>query len=76
MGIGKNFFDVRIRHVPLLSESGKLHLGTKSDLLRCLGDHSEIRSDAPTVTAEILDGVVVVQMLKPCTAKTFGEYTN
>lgn len=61
---------------PALSESGKLHLGTKSDLLRCLENHSETRSDAPTVTAKVLDGAVVVQMLKPGTAKTFEEYAN
>ena len=59
---------------PALSDGGRLYLGSKSDLLVCLEGHAEPLSEAPTVTAVVLDGAVIVQMLKPGTAKTFEEY--
>ena len=40
----------------------------------CLEGHAEPQSEAPIVTAVVLDGAVIVQMLKPGTAKTFEEY--
>ena len=61
---------------PALSAGGRLYLGSKSDLLVCLEGHAEPQSEAPTVTAVVLDGAVIVQMLKPGTAKTFEEYTQ
>ena len=44
---------------PALSDSGKLHLGTKSDLLACLEmkNHSE---EAPVTTCTVLDGAAIV----------------
>ena len=42
----------------------------------CLEGHAEPQSEAPTVTAVVLDGAVIVQMLKPGTAKTFEEYAQ
>ena len=61
---------------PALSDGGRLYLGSKSDLLVCLECHAEPQSEAPTVTAVVLDGAVIVQMLKPGTAKTFEEYAQ
>ena len=61
---------------PALSESGKLYSGTKSDLLLCLDDCTEASSQPPSVTAIILDGATITQMLKPGTTKTFEEYAN
>ena len=61
---------------PALSDGGRLYLGSKSDLLVCLEGHAEPQSEAPTVTAVVLDGAVIVQMLKPGTAKTFEEYAQ
>jgi len=61
---------------PALSDAGKLHLGSKSDLLVCLEGVAEAQSDAPAVTSVVLDGAVIVQMLKPGTAKTFEEYAH
>lgn len=61
---------------PSLSDGGKLHLGAKSDLLACLEDLSEPQSEAPSVTSVVLDGAVIVQMLKPGAAKTFRDYAD
>ena len=61
---------------PALSDGGRLYLGSKRDLLVCLECHAEPQSEAPTVTAVVLDGAVIVQMLKPGTAKTFEEYAQ
>ena len=52
------------------------YLGRKSDLLVCLEGHAEPQSEAPTVTAVVFDRAVIVQMLKPGTAKTFEEYAQ
>ena len=59
-----------------LSEAGRLHLGTKSDLLTCLEGLSNAQSEAPSVTNIVLDGAAIIQMLKPGTAKTFLEYAS
>ena len=62
----EDFFCHENQAYPLaLSGDGKLHLGTKSDLLTCLIDHSECQSYAPVITSIIIDGAVIVQMLKP-----------
>ena len=42
----------------------------------CLEGHAEPQSEAPTVTAVVFDRAVIVQMLKPGTAKTFEEYAQ
>ena len=64
------------QYPPALSDGGRLYLGSKSDLLVCLEGHAEPQSEAPTVTAVVLGGAVIVQMLKPGTAKTFEEYAQ
>ena len=61
---------------PSLSNAGKLHLGTKSDMLKCLEDLHEPQSEAPTVTNIVIDGAALVQMLKPGAARTFEEYAH
>ncbi|KAI0239208.1 Prolyl endopeptidase FAP [Lamellibrachia satsuma] len=47
---------------------GSLRLGTKSALLTCLEDLSD------ATTSIVLDGAVIVQMLKPAAVKIFDEY--
>lgn len=61
------------KYPPALSDAGKLRLGSKSDLLSCLkGEHQ----DRPNVSATIVDGAVIVQMLEPRTSKTFEDYAK
>lgn len=68
---------------PSLSNMGKLRLGTKSDIVNCLESLVPIPSDIqpgnsliPAVEAVILDGAVIVNMLKPGTARTFSDYAS
>ena len=61
---------------PALSDGRSLRLGTKSDLLTCLEDLSHAQSEAPATTSKVLDGAVIVQMLKPATVKNFDQYLS
>ena len=64
---------------PSLSVAGRLHLGTKSDMLVCLeslDDGSEARSEVPKVSNVVIDGAAIVQMLKPGAAETFEQYAH
>ena len=60
----------------VLVDEGKLYLGSKSQLLECFEGVAEAQSDAPAVTSVVLDGTVIVQMLRPGTAKIFEEYAH
>ncbi|KAG7163101.1 hypothetical protein Hamer_G002176 [Homarus americanus] len=61
---------------PALSDGGNICLCMKSDLLACLGDLSVAQTEAPPATSVVLDGVAVLQMLKPAAAKNFEEYAQ
>lgn len=73
----EQFFEHENQPVPpSLSDNGKLRIGNKSDLLTCLDKIYPPTNDAPGVSAIVVDGAAVVQMLKPINAKTFGEYAE
>ena len=59
---------------PALSTGGKLCIGVKADLLRCLESDLLQNKCVPVADATIFDGAVVVQMLNPGTSRTFKEY--
>jgi hypothetical protein len=61
---------------PALSDGGRLRLSIKSYLLTCLEDVSDAHSETPDTTSIVLDGAVIVQMLKPAGAKNFAEYAQ
>ena len=63
---------------PALSQNGKLRTGTKSDLVSCLEELVNSRENAthPSVEVIILDGSVIVNMLRPGSAKTFSDYAS
>ena len=61
---------------PSISDGGKLRHGSKSDLLQCFEKLYETREDNPEVSAVMIDGAAVVQMVKPGIAKTFQEYSD
>ena len=61
---------------PSLSETGQLRGGQKGDLIKCLPNSSSQCTTPPTIDAAILDGAVIVQMLKRGTAQTFEDYFN
>lgn len=61
---------------PSISSGGKLRLGTKADLLRCIESKESQSESIPVVNAKFLDGAAIVQMLNPGTAKTFQDYAD
>ncbi|KAJ8395934.1 hypothetical protein AAFF_G00026420 [Aldrovandia affinis] len=61
---------------PALSDGGSLCTGTKNDLLTCLEEVSDAKTETPVTTCIVLDGAAIVQMLKPAASKTFEEYAQ
>ena len=60
---------------PALSDGGSIRLGVKSDLT-CLEELNQPTSEAPPASCIVIDGAVIVQMLKPAAVKSFNEYAQ
>ena len=60
---------------PALSDGESLHLCTKSDL-KCFEEFSSAQSEVPDTPCVVLDGAVIVQMMKPVVAKNFDDYAQ
>ena len=68
---------MKIKHIPpSLSIAGRLHQGTKSDMLVCLDDLSEAQSEVQKVSTVVIDGAAIVQMLKPGAVDKFEQYAH
>ncbi|CAC5382291.1 unnamed protein product [Mytilus coruscus] len=65
-----------LSYPPSLSQFGQLRLGSKSDLLVPLEKKCVIVTENPDVDAIILDGAVIVNILKPRFCKTFEDYSK
>ena len=62
---------------PSLSDSGKLRFSAKSDLLVCFETLVPFVTESPQeISAIILDGAAIVQMLKPIGVTTFEQYAQ
>ena len=61
---------------PALSNGESLRLGTKCDLLKCFEEFSSAQSEVPDSTCLVLDGAVIVQMMKLAVAKNFDDYAQ
>lgn len=63
---------------PALSMNGQLRLPTKkSELVDCLQSHTSSQNTKPeNVDAIIIDGAVLVNMIKPVSQKTFKQYAT
>ena len=62
---------------PSLSSYGQLRQGKKSDLLGCLESCTLSNSTSkPSTDVSIIDGPVLVNILKPTSCKTFGDYAS
>ena len=60
-----------------LSDSGKLRFSAKSDLLVCFETLVPFVTESPQeISAIILDGAAIVQMLKPIGVTTFEQYAQ
>ena len=62
------------RHPPSISELGELKPTVKSDLVDCLEQLVPPNQAAPRVDVKILDGAVVIHLLKPRGSRTFKDY--
>ena len=58
---------------PSLTAKGKMHHGDKSEILECIVP-AELDNQRPSTTAAILDGAVLVQMIRPKSSETIGDY--
>ena len=58
---------------PSLTAKGKMYHGEKSEILECITPN-ELPIQRPVTTAAVLDGAVIVQMIRPRNSVTFGEY--
>jgi hypothetical protein len=61
---------------PSLSQGGTLYSGTKSDLLDSLPVNNKHDIADLACSCCIMDGAVIVQMLRPESARTFADYRN
>ena len=61
---------------PALSDAGNMYFGCKSDLMTCLETVCPAVDAAPSVDGMIIDGAVVVNMLRPGAARTFDDYAT
>ena len=44
--------------------------------MHCLGRHSQVTVEHHPISALVIDGAVVVKMLKPTGCETFQDYSN
>ena len=61
---------------PSLAKYGEMRSGTKTDLMDILEAYLYYPDTTPSVTANILDGAMLVQMLHPKGSITFQDYLN
>lgn len=61
---------------PALSGGGNLFTGIKIDLITCLEEISNTKTETPVTTRIVLDGAAISQMRKPAASKTFEEYAH
>jgi len=78
---GRNIEDVLSSessdHPPAFTRAGKMHHGTKSDLLTCLeSEIPELPLDRPHADVIINDGSVIVHLLRPNQCVTFGDFID
>lgn len=66
------------RFPPSISQHGLIRFGTKLDLLSCLEDISSTSRDIDQLHVDtiIVDGAVVVQMIRPGCCRNFQEYAQ
>lgn len=62
---------------PAFTIRGQMRTTKKSALMPCLTNGINCTSnEAPRVTAKLVDGAVLVNMIRPGTSRTFGEYAD
>ena len=64
------------RDLPTLAANGMLHSGTKLNIFGCIGAPTGKSVAAMNVTMMVMDGPVVVHMVKPIKSITFKDYVS
>ena len=59
---------------PSLSLYGKIRQASKSDAIKIFSKYAEAQCEEPNVTALVIDGAALVQMIPPRESATFGDY--
>ena len=59
-----------------LCRNEKMYSGSKSELLRCLEEDINITDMIPSTDVAVIDGSLMVHLLKPEACKTFKEYAD
>ena len=77
---GRNITEGVLKHEssempPTLTRKGTMHHNTKSEILQCLGSNTAVETK-PLTSCAVLDGPVLVQMLRPGNATTIGHYCS
>ena len=71
----KYFFEHKNQPFPQsLSDIGQQRQGTKLDLLDCLEECAPSSKGATDVDVKVLDGAVIIYMLRPHGCQTFEHY--
>ena len=61
---------------PSLSKEGEIRSGNKADLLPCIKGDMTLSATEPVTEAAVLEGSVLVNIIKPETSKTFQDYAD
>lgn len=77
---GRNISESVFKHEsselpPALTQKGKMYHGTKSEILECIMSDTAVDT-RPHTSCAVLDGPVLVQMLRPGNATTIGHYCS
>ena len=72
-----NFFEHENQPFPpSLSGMGQQRYGTKSDLLECIEQCVPSSKGTTDVDAKVLDGAVIIHMLRPIGCRFFADYAQ
>ena len=74
--LDKFFSHENMEYPPSLSKNGDFNTGSESDLIPCLENLIPSENVKSQPSCIILDGPVIVQMLKPGSVKTFNSYAE
>ena len=73
----ENFFQHEAHcYPPSISEYGSLRKTCKSEFLSLSETYGNVSHTCPETSAKVIDGAVVVQMIKPVNVETFGDYAR
>ena len=78
-GVDKDVFAHEIcEYPPSLTKNDLMHIGNKSDILECIGANVDVGEQAIQrhVQAIVIDGPVLVQLVRPQQSVTFQEYIH